>query len=204
MAYPDWVMAHKPKGHYVNKVNDHTYRLYRGHSERVPGTKTVKRIVDEYIGTIYEDQGLVRSQPQVKGPIQVLRYGISCLLHQLFYRYTATLGLQHPQQQQTIFALGLLRYQYHEQASASYTQDWLSVRYPGLNLSERADVEAAVSRMQPMLADVMQRRFGDELPAVLQIAAGLYRVQVNGHWYLSELSQQFGELERQYGISWEV
>lgn len=75
MAYPPWVMKYKKKGMYVNKVNETTYRLYRGHSERVKGTNKVKRIVDEYIGTITESEGLKISQPKVKGETRVLSYG---------------------------------------------------------------------------------------------------------------------------------
>ena len=72
MAYPDWVMQHKSKGMYVNKVNEETYRIYRGHSERVAGTKKVTRIVDEYIGTITKSGGLLRTKGKVKGPVKVL------------------------------------------------------------------------------------------------------------------------------------
>lgn len=72
MAYPDWAMTYKKKGFYVNKVNDETYRLYKGHSERVPGTNKVNHIVDEYIGTIYKSRRLVKSRPKVKGTVQVL------------------------------------------------------------------------------------------------------------------------------------
>ncbi len=42
--YPEWVLAHKKKGTYVNKVGD-KYYLYAAHSERIPGTKRVKRIL---------------------------------------------------------------------------------------------------------------------------------------------------------------
>ena len=42
--YPDWVMKHKEKGTYVNFVNG-KYYLYKAHSERVPGTKKVRRVV---------------------------------------------------------------------------------------------------------------------------------------------------------------
>ncbi len=32
MPYPPWVMEHKKKGMYVNKINESTYRIYRGHA----------------------------------------------------------------------------------------------------------------------------------------------------------------------------
>jgi len=37
MAYPDWVLKHKVPGTYVQKKDEDTYRIYRGHSERRPG-----------------------------------------------------------------------------------------------------------------------------------------------------------------------
>ena len=45
MAYPDWVLKHKIKGTYINCVGD-KYYLYAAHSERILGTKKVKRVSD--------------------------------------------------------------------------------------------------------------------------------------------------------------
>lgn len=203
MAYPDWVMTHKKKGLYVNKVNDETYRLYKGHSERVPGTNTVKRIVDEYIGTIYKSRGLVKSQPKVKGTVRVLRYGLSCLLYQLFYQYTAYLKRTHAQSADELFVQGLLRYQYGPSGNWWYSHDWLSLRYPGLTLPDRGE-DTVISRMQPMLGDTMESRFGKEVQPVIEAAARLYRVEVNGRWMHSERSQEAVEIAKKYEITWEI
>jgi hypothetical protein len=80
MAYPDWVLEHKKKGMYVNKVNEDTYRIYRGHSERVKGTAKVRRVVDEYIGTITKDQGLIPTKAKIKGEVRSLSFGTYALL----------------------------------------------------------------------------------------------------------------------------
>lgn len=103
MPYPDWVMKHKTKGLYVNKVNEETYRLYRGHSQRIPGTNKVKRVVDEYIGTITKSEGLKKTKPKIKGPVQVLRYGRSCMLSQLISRYTRQLQKVIGQEWEAVF-----------------------------------------------------------------------------------------------------
>jgi len=50
-AYPDWVMKHKEKGTYINKVGD-KYYLYKVHSERIKGTGKVRRVSDGYLGNI--------------------------------------------------------------------------------------------------------------------------------------------------------
>ena len=75
MPYPPWVMEHKKKGMYVNRINESTYRIYRAHSERIKGTGKVRRVVDEYIGTITEKGGLVPTQPKIKGEVRTVRYG---------------------------------------------------------------------------------------------------------------------------------
>ncbi|NCC65923.1 MAG: hypothetical protein EOM15_14870, partial [Spirochaetia bacterium] len=74
MPYPPWVMEHKRKGMYVNKINESTYRIYRGHSERIKGTNKVRRVVDEYIGTITEKEGLIPTKPKIKGEVRTVRY----------------------------------------------------------------------------------------------------------------------------------
>jgi len=58
MAYPEWVLKHKTKGTYINCINGRYY-LYGAHSERIPGTKKVKRIFDGYLGRITEEDGFI-------------------------------------------------------------------------------------------------------------------------------------------------
>ena len=57
MIYPEWVLKHKKKGTYVNCVKGRYY-LYAAHSERIHGTKKVKRIFDGYLGRITDRMGL--------------------------------------------------------------------------------------------------------------------------------------------------
>ena len=61
--YPDWVMKYKKPGLYVNKSGD-KYRLYKGHCEYRNGKPV--RVVDEYLGTITEADGLIPSKGNVK------------------------------------------------------------------------------------------------------------------------------------------
>lgn len=50
MAYPNWVLKHKKKGTYINKVGD-KYYLYAAHSEHILGTANKsRRICDGYLG----------------------------------------------------------------------------------------------------------------------------------------------------------
>ncbi len=202
MPYPDWVMQHKTKGLYVNKVNEETYRLYRGHSQRIPGTNKVKRIVDEYIGTITKSEGLKRTQPKVKGSVRVLRYGRSCVLSQLMPQYTRQLKQVIGPHWEAAYVWGLLLHQYGESAVSWYRYDWLSERYPGVELSG-AHLKQEALRMTVMLDDKLRQRFGAALPRMLEIADRIYRVHVNGQWVTSELEPEAVQAARGYGIVWE-
>lgn len=203
MPYPDWVMKHKTKGLYVNKVNEETYRLYRGHSQRIPGTNKVKRIVDEYIGTITKSEGLKRTQPKVKGQVRVLRYGRSCLLAQLIVSYTRHLKQVIGSNWEAAYVWGLLMHQYGESAVSWYRYDWLSERYAGVRFSG-AYVKQEALRMTVMLDDKLQQRFGAEVSWMLEIADRIYRVHVNGQWVTSELEPEVVQAARRYGIVWEA
>ena len=63
--YPDWVLAHKNIGTYINKVGD-KYYLYAAHSERIKGSGKVKYVCDGYLGRITKDDGFIpsKSKPQ--------------------------------------------------------------------------------------------------------------------------------------------
>lgn len=202
MSYPDWVMKHKGKGLYVNKVNDETYRLYRGHSQRVPGTNTVKRIVDEYIGTITKSEGLKKTQPKIKGPVRVLRYGRSCLLAQLMSHSLRHLQKQMGSKGEAAYVWGVLLSQYGESAGTWYRHDWLSVQYPGLECSD-ASVLQESRRLSVKLEDKLNQRFGDDRTRVEELADRIYRVYVNGQWVTSEIEPEAVQAARRYAIAWE-
>ena len=73
--YPEWVMTHKKKGTYINFVKG-KYYLYAAHSERVPGTKKVRRVSDGYIGRITQEDGLIPARDKVTGDVCVYEYGL--------------------------------------------------------------------------------------------------------------------------------
>ena len=79
--YPDWVMKYKKPGLYVNKSGD-KYRLYKGHCEYRNGKPV--RVVDEYLGTITEADGLIPSKGNVKHEVLVYEYGLFYFLFLLF------------------------------------------------------------------------------------------------------------------------
>lgn len=203
MPYPDWVMKYKTKGLYVNKVNDHTYRLYRGHSQRIPGTQKVKRIVDEYIGTITKEDGLMRTKPKIKGPVRVLRYGYSSIAYQIFYRCTEQLRKRLPDSGDEAFVWAVLLQQYGPQGVSYYRYDWLSVRFAHLSFTDEQLYQEAV-RMVPMIEDKLEKHFGADTAMMLEFAREIYRVHVNGQWVTSEIELEARRAAERYGIVWEV
>lgn len=56
--YPNWVLIHKKKGTYVNKVGD-KYYLYAAHSERVKDSGKIRWNCDGYLGRITVKDGLI-------------------------------------------------------------------------------------------------------------------------------------------------
>ena len=176
-----------------------SYRLYRGHSQRVPGTNTVKRIVDEYIDTITKSEGLKETQPKIKGPVQELRYGRSCLLSQLIAQYIRHLQQVAGRKWETAYVWGLLLSQDRESARFWYRYDWLSVRHPGLECTDEQLLQEA-RWMSVMLEDKLRQRFGDDRSRVEELADRIYRVYVNGQWVTSEIEPEAVQAARCYGM----
>lgn len=78
MAYPDWVLKHKKKGTYINKVGNNYY-LYAAHSEHIPGTANkARRVCDGYLGKITEKDGFIPKKKK-DSPVS-LEYGLSCAI----------------------------------------------------------------------------------------------------------------------------
>ncbi len=66
--YPDWVLQHKKKGTYINKVGD-KYYLYAAHSERVRETGKIRRVCDGYLGRITEKDGFIPAKDKLQGAV---------------------------------------------------------------------------------------------------------------------------------------
>jgi len=203
-AYPDWVLKHKVKGTYINRVKGRYY-LYAAHSERVPGTKKVKRICDGYLGRVTEDKGLVPAKDKVSDTIKVMEYGISSLL--LFVCSNIHKGLRRTFTKNGDFVMiaSLLCFIYGKYSETLYRQSFLSTRFPGLDF-QSAPTEAqtyGVDRGSRMIRDTAQRVFGDDLQDILIHFGHLYRVNVNGKLYLSEETDEIKRYRQKYKIELE-
>ncbi len=205
MPYPPWVMKHKQKGMYVNKVNDSTYRIYRGHSERVKGTKKVKRIVDEYIGTITEKDGLIPTKPKIKGEVRTLRSGGYAIL----WRFCRANLQRIPQLMgddagAAVLASAILQVIYGEASSFLYSCDWVSMAYPDVTFPLTPVLEAEARRVATALRSTLTAVFGEQASLVMHAAAFITRVWVNGQWVNAVVPQACRELAKTYDFRWEV
>lgn len=127
--YPDWVLAHKVKGTYVNKAGD-KYYLYAAHSERVPGTKKVRRVCDGYLGRITQEQGLIPPKDKFPKSIRSYEYGLSSLVLTVCHKIHNGLRRSFVVNGDFIMAASVLSYLYGCYSEELFRHSWLSLRFP--------------------------------------------------------------------------
>jgi hypothetical protein len=201
MAYPDWVLKYKEPGMYVQKKDEDTYRIYRGHSERRPGKTYPVLVTDEYIGTITRAGGLVRTPVNIKGAVRVKRYGGFRLLHCLCQPLAEGLSRKHGDH--SLFLDACMRTLYGHSSTLLYETDWMSEHYPAMQFPIGAGLESESARVATGMASTLQKRFGAETRQVLDAAGRLYRVWINNRWVTSSTDPVAGITSR-YGLTWEV
>jgi len=202
--YPEWIMKYKEKGTYVNFAKG-KYYLYAAHSERVPGTKKVKRICDAYLGRITEEDGLIPPKDKVAGTITVLEYGLSTLLLSICSNIHKGLRKTFTKNGDFTMAAAMLSYIYGKYDDSLFRHSYLSMRFPELDFKVPITPAQAsgIDRGFRMIKDTMLRTFGDDLQDVLINFGHLYQVSVNGKLYLSEESNKIQILIQKYSIKWE-
>lgn len=167
MAYPDWLMRYKRKGIYFQKKDEDTYRVIRAHSERVPGKKHPRLVIDEYIGTATREGGLVPYMPKVKGELSVKRYGMYFLVFERLRPSHLGKGL----------AQGYLLWAYGASGREYWEADWAS---EGEQYIEVSRFEA--ERIARALESLLRSELGQRYEQVVALAPFCYRVFVNGRW----------------------
>ena len=192
MAYPEWVLKYKEPGMYVQKKDEDTYRIYRGHSERRPGKAYPVLVTDEYIGTITREAGLVRTPVNIKGAVLVKRYGGFWLLISLCQ------PLAH-----SLFLDACMRTLYGHSSALLYETDWMSEHYPAMQFPIDAGLEPESARIATGLASTLQKRFGAETRQVLDAAGCLYRIWINNRWVTSSMAPATA-VSLQHGLTWEL
>lgn len=167
MAYPDWLMRYKEKGIYFQKKDDDTYRVIRAHSERVPGRKHPRLVIDEYIGTATREGGLVPYMPKVKGEVAVRRWGMYHLVYERLRPTRLGDGL----------CQGYLLYAYGTAGREAWEGDWASEGNEYLQVG-RPEAERVARGLESSLRSAL----GPLYDQVVALAPFAYKVRVNGRW----------------------
>lgn len=185
--YPDWVMAHKKKGTYINFTNG-KYYLYAAHSERIPGTKKVRRVSDGYIGRITQEDGLIPTRDKVTGEIYVYEYGLCMTVLDTCDKVAAGFRREFRGATDFIMVCSILWETSGKCDSETYESSYLSVKYPAINIvKEPTDKQkTGIERGRRMISDMMSKRFGEDLHEAQERLSKLYMVKVNGQFYRSK------------------
>jgi hypothetical protein len=203
--YPEWVMKYKEKGTYINYVKG-KYYLYTAHSERVAGTKKVKRICDAYLGRITEEAGLIPPRDKVAGTVAVFEFGLSALILTVCDNIYKGLRRAFTKNGDFVMVAAILSFMYGKYNDCFYRYSYLSITFPELDFKTQP-TEAQVSgidRSLRMIKDTMLRTFGEDLQAVILHFGHLYKVNVNEKLYLSEESNEIKRFKQKYSIKLEV
>jgi hypothetical protein len=201
--YPDWVLRHKKKGTYINFVNG-KYYLYAAHSERVPGTKKVRRVSDGYIGRITLEDGLIPARDKVSGDVIVYEYGLSMTMLTLCEDIFSGIRRTFRQAADFVMVAGILTAIYGRCDQESYLQSYLSVLFPDLNMekSPTDKQKVAIERGARMAADVFMRKFGADAGCAKDKLSKVFTVNVNGNFYLSKISGSTKDFLKTHEIEW--
>lgn len=201
--YPDWVLAHKTKGTYINKVGD-KYYLYAAHSQRVPGTNKVKRICDGYLGRITQEQGLIPPKDKISGPVLAYEYGLSSLVLSVCQTIHKGLRRTFSRNGDLVMCASILDFLYGFCSTELLQHSWLSLRFPDVSLPETLSPQQqnGVHRGTLMISDTMNRRFGSDLPLVKASFSLVSLFLANNRIYCCEIPDSVSLLIQKYSLDW--
>lgn len=184
--YPDWVMAHKKKGTYINFANG-KYYLYAAHSERVPGTKKVRRVSDGYIGRITQEAGLIPARDKVTGEVYVYEYGLCMTILDTCNTVASSFRREFRGAADFVLVSSILWEASGKCDSDTFKGSYLSVKYPAVKIGKvpTDKQKTGIERGRRMISDMMYRRFGEYLPEARERLSKIYMVKVNDQFYRS-------------------
>ena len=201
--YPDWVMKHKKKGTYINKVGD-KYYLYAAHSERIKGTDKIRRISDGYLGRITEDNGLIPPRDKVTSPIVTYEYGFSFVICSCTAQILRGLCRTFPDYGELVYVCSVLSFIYGMHDRELFEHSYLHLQFDSVLYPDTL-TPAQVSGIQRgclMITDTVTKHFGDDLPLIRAYFSNIHLVRINQKLYVSEVTAQIHALSEKYFIDW--
>ena len=201
--YPDWVLAHKVKGTYINKVGD-KYYLYAAHSERVPGTKKVRRVCDGYLGRITQEQGLIPPKDKFPKVIRSYEYGLSSLTLSVCSNIHKGLRRSFVVNGDFIMAVSILSYLHGVYSDELFRHSWLSLHFPQLQFPDTLTVqqENGIRRATSMITDTMARKFGDDLTRVRASFSQVTLFGADKRLLCCEIPDSVTAFVKKYALDW--
>jgi len=201
--YPDWVLKHKTKGTYVDYRNGNYY-LYAAHSERVKGTKKIKRVYDGYIGKITQEDGLIPAKDKIQTPVKAMEFGLSYFTIVCASDINAGMRRSYKGNGNLYFALSVLMFIYNDMSRELFENSYLSIHYEEISYPDEIDekVQSATSRGKKMIEDTLQRVLGKEYNRLVSRLRDVVLVSVNDKLYLPEIPESIKIATTMFGIDW--
>lgn len=201
--YPDWVLAHKKKGTYINKVGD-KYYLYAAHSERIKGSDKVKRVCDGYLGRITKEDGFIPAKNKLKKEPEVFEIGLSYPIVSITEHIHTGLCRSFPKYGETLYSCSILSCIYDEYSQELYHRSYLCIRFPGLPYPDRFTRSqlTGIERGRRMLWECLGKRFGDDIHRIRSLFPDVRLLRINDQYYLSKLPEMVALLSEKYEIDW--
>lgn len=202
--YPDWVMKVKKKGTYVNFTKG-KYYLYAAHSERIKGTKKVKRICDGYLGRITEKDGLIPPKDKVTGDVIVYEYGLSTIIFNICYDIYIGFKKSFKSNASHLMIASTLSIIYGFYDSTVFNSSYLSILFPEININKTlTDKQAyAVKRGILMINHKLTSFFNDDKEKAVKYLSALYKIKINNKYYDSKQTTQIKVLIEKYKLKLE-
>lgn len=201
--YPDWVMAHKKKGTYINKVGDRYY-LYAAHSERIKGTDKVRRVSDGYIGRITKEEGLILADKKLKKEPLVFEVGLSYTILSSSSLILQGLRRSFPKYGDVVFSCSVMSYIYGEYSRELFEHSYLHIAFPDISFPDsftKAQL-TGIERGVRMLEEHLARIFGDDIARIRSLFPDVRLLKVNDRYYLSKIPETVALLSDKYDIGW--
>jgi transposase len=143
-THPDWALAHKKTGTELRLLNG-KYYLYQVTSKWNKEKKRSQKITGKLLGTITREDGFIESekrriehQSTIISYVTVKEYGITLFLQTYMQKYESLLSKHFPEYWQQIICLAygrLVEQSPLKNMEHFYEHSYLSVLYPGLNIS---------------------------------------------------------------------
>lgn len=205
--YPDWVLKHKKKGTYINKVGD-KYYLYAAHSERVKGTNKVRRISDGYLGRITEADGLIPSKsqtPKITSKPCSYELGLAYTILYLTEDILSGLKISFPKNGSLIYVCSVLMYIYGFYSHELFVNSYLHFRFDSIIIPSEftASQSTGIERGTRMICDKLNSIFEGDITLVKAYFFNVSLVEVQNCFYCCGITETVLSLSDKYDILWE-